>query len=158
MNDLETNKASRPAALIMCNFDQYHELTKTHGQKAAEEIFSHLLRMTNEPVGDVKLDFVARGGGGGGFFIVLNDTSAEAAMNVAEQLRVAMSMREFPLRGETFRPTVSFGITEVAPGEDMDEVFDRGEVALIEAYRYGGNTCWRHGDELIHDAPSMGLH
>jgi diguanylate cyclase len=83
-------------------------------------------------------DFIARYGGEE-FVALMPETSTSEAKIVAEKLRKKVEQSPFNFKKEPIQITVSFGISEFAPGESADVVFSRADKALYAAKEKGRN-------------------
>ncbi len=75
--------------------------------------------------------------GGEEFAVLLPGSSAEAARALAETVRHRFTELASLSLGSDLRPTVSFGITEVAAGEPIASALARADTLLYVAKREG---------------------
>jgi diguanylate cyclase (GGDEF)-like protein len=79
--------------------------------------------------------------GGEEFVLLLAETSEDAAIGVAEDLRervaTALLIRERPV-------TISIGVAELRAGESLDDWLKRADNALYRAKAAGRNRVERH--------------
>lgn len=128
-----------PASLLIADIDHF---------KAVNDRFGH-------PVGDAVLravadalfrtfprrdDLVARYGGEE-FAIVLRNTRLADAQMLAERLLRAVRAVEVKADGELLRPTISVGVAELEPGQDVATWIKRADGALYAA-KHGGRNRW----------------
>ena len=115
-----------------------------YGHQAGDEVlksFGKLLRSECRAG-----DLVARYGGEE-FVILCADCNNAAATRRAEHLRKSMSDLAQPvLNGETV--TVSFGVTEIQPGDSPESMLRRADRALLEAKQLGRNTVVQLGNGI----------
>ncbi|MHA6299655.1 GGDEF domain-containing protein [Devosia sp. CAU 1758] len=84
--------------------------------------------------------------GGEEFAAILPDADGPAAVAVAEKLRHALRVLEFPGSRPPIRVSASFGVATLDPGrDDLDSVLLKADEALYEAQGAGRNTTmsWR---------------
>ncbi len=138
---LECNVA---CSLIICDIDHFKSINDNYGHPAGDDAlrsFGQLLRSECRS-GDV----VARYGGEEFVILCANCNNASAARR-AEDLRRLISERAHPsLNGNVI--TVSFGVTEIQPGDTPESMLRRADRALLEAKRVGRNTVVQLGDGL----------
>ncbi|MEM8547125.1 MAG: GGDEF domain-containing protein [Pseudomonadota bacterium] len=87
-------------------------------------------------------DFVARLGGEE-FVVLLPDTPADAALQLANQLREAIAATPQHPAGVDRTVTVSAGIAAWQPGDSVASLYERADAALYAAKRHGRNRCMR---------------
>jgi len=75
--------------------------------------------------------------GGEEFEILLWEADVEGAARFAERARAAFARTRLPGLDESARFTVSFGVTELAPGEPLASARRRADAALYQAKRQG---------------------
>ncbi len=133
-----------PCAMIMCDIDHFKSVNDNFGHQAGDEVlksFGQLLKSECRSG-----DLVARYGGEE-FVVLCADCSNAAATHRAEQLRKSMSELSQPaLNGEIV--TVSFGVTEIQPGDSPESMLRRADRALLEAKQVGRNTVVQLGNGI----------
>jgi diguanylate cyclase len=127
--------------LLMLDIDHFKSFNDNYGHQTGDQILrlvAHTLRH-----GLKGRDIAARYGGEE-FSIILPATSSENAFTVAEQIRGAIAAKELVKRssGENLgRLTISIGIAEVSPGENVKDLIERADKALYQAKNTGRNRC-----------------
>ena len=128
----------RPFAVLMLDIDNFKSLNDTYGHLAGDEVLETLAAILKRSVRNV--DFVARYGGEE-FVAVLIETSAEAALQVAERIRSLVETPRLAATNELISVTVSIGVTESRPGDARpDDVIARADRAMYDAKHAGRNT------------------
>ena len=114
-----------PCSLLMCDMDHFKSVNDTWGHQAGDEAIKSLtilLKGACRPG-----DLVARYGGEE-FVMLCADCDNAAAARRAEQVRIALSqMRQPKMEGHTI--TVSFGVTEIQPGDTAETMLRRADRA-----------------------------
>jgi diguanylate cyclase (GGDEF)-like protein/PAS domain S-box-containing protein len=141
-----------PCSLIICDIDHFKCVNDTYGHQAGDEVlrfFGHFLASECRPG-----DLVARYGGEE-FVMLCADCSNAAAARRAEQMRKTISELSHAVLQQNV-VTVSFGVTEIQPGDSPDSMLRRADRALFEAKRMGRNLVVQLGDGLgdFVDAPA----
>ena len=118
-----------PCSLMMCDLDRFKLVNDTFGHQAGDDAIqclASLLKSSCRPG-----DLVARYGGEE-FVLLCADCDNASAARRAEQIRKALSQIAQPkLDG---RPvTVSFGVTEIQPGDTPETMLRRADRALLMA-------------------------
>jgi two-component system cell cycle response regulator len=84
------------------------------------------------------IDIVSRYGGEE-FMIAMPGTRQDDAFLAAERVRQSMGGTPIFVDGQGLSITTSCGVAQVAPGEQLREVFRRADTALYQAKRNGRN-------------------
>jgi diguanylate cyclase (GGDEF)-like protein/PAS domain S-box-containing protein len=130
-----------PCSLLMCDMDHFKSVNDTYGHQAGDEAIKSvtiLLKGACRPG-----DLVARYGGEE-FVMLCADCDNAAAARRAEQVRMTLAQMPQPKMGG--RPvTVSFGVTEIQPGDTAETMLRRADRALLLAKAKGRNTVVQLG-------------
>ena len=130
-----------PVAVAMADLDHFKALNDTYGHETGDRALRLFARVLRDSLR--KNDVVSRYGGEE-FAIAFPDCSAldatRALNTVRAQLDAAITVGGLP------KFTVSFGITEAEPGEELDTVMRRADDALLQAKRQGRDRV------VLHDA------
>ena len=130
-----------PCSLLMCDLDRFKLVNDTYGHQAGDEAIkclASLLKSCCRPG-----DLVARYGGEE-FVLLCADCDNTAAARRAEQIRKALSQIPQPkMDGRSV--TVSFGVTEIQPGDTPETMLRRADRALLMAKSNGRNTVVQLG-------------
>lgn len=131
----ETVQAARqPLAVLMVDIDNFKQINDTYGHQTGDTV---LIEMARRLVSSVRgTDVVARWGGEE-FVVMLRDCSGADAAAIAESIRKAMADIPFPGVGTV---TVSIGVADLAPEEDLPSWLGRADSALYQAKRTGRNA------------------
>jgi diguanylate cyclase (GGDEF)-like protein len=151
LND-EWNRARRreqPVALILLDLDYFKDLNDARGHQAGDDALRRIgafLAQTIRRSGEV----VARYGGEE-FAILLPGFTAEAAMTVAESLRMGIATLGLPYgSGSTRRVTASCGVASMVPSDTLgsESLVAAADRALYSA-KHSGRNCVRTADETL---------
>ncbi|MCZ7529113.1 MAG: sensor domain-containing diguanylate cyclase [Acidimicrobiia bacterium] len=123
-----------PFVFAMADLDHFKRLNDTHGHEAGDRalrLFANVLRRSVRPV-----DLVCRYGGEE-FAIVLAESTLDEATRTMERLREHLALALH--RGSVPRFTVSIGLAEQGPDEDLADLARRADTALYAAKDAGRN-------------------
>ena len=153
----EVERAERyggPFSVVMIDTDVLKMINDTYGHPTGDDFLrriGHLIR------GVVRTtDHVARYGGDE-FGLILPQTGSEAALALAERLRLAIEEYDFVFGVEHPRATASLGVATFFPGKGMtaEDVVAKADRALYQAkakgknqvrvYREDGSSLTPHG-------------
>ncbi len=134
--DEGTSQASRygtPFAVTLLDVDHFKQVNDTHGHLVGDDVLVRVAQVlkANTREGDV----VGRWGGEE-FMVIAPHTRTAEAGQLAERLRAAIANLEIPTVGHK---TASFGVTEYAAGDDLNQLLVRADAALYSAKRGGRN-------------------
>ncbi len=123
----------RSVSLIIFDVDRFKSINDTYGHNVGDAVLIRLAQTAQRQ--QRGSDLIARWGGEE-FMILALDETGEQAPQVAERLRQQLAQLEHPQVG---RVTVSLGVTEQVPGEDLYAFIHRADVALYKAKEAGRN-------------------
>ncbi len=128
----------RPFTVLMTDIDNFKAINDTYGHATGDEVLANLAKVLVQSVRNV--DYVARYGGEE-FVIVLVETAPDAAMEVAERIRLLVqSSRYVSASGPTVAVTASFGVAHSRDDDAGPEaVLARADQALYDAKHAGRN-------------------
>ena len=133
----EIGRADRTGAKLcafMADLDHFKLVNDDHGHEVGDKVlvaFGDLLRQRTRAT-----DIVARFGGEE-FVVLMPNTDLANAFAIADRIRESFA-------GSAIEPlanpvTASFGLAEMAPGEEGNELLRRADAALYEAKHSGRN-------------------
>ncbi len=133
-----------PCALLMCDLDRFKLVNDTYGHQAGDEAIKSLAALLKGAC--LSGDLVARYGGEE-FVMLLADCDNTTASRRADQIRLALSQVQQPkMNGKSI--TVSFGVTEIQPGDTAETMLRRADRALLIAKENGRNQVVQLGSGL----------
>ena len=133
-----------PCALLMCDLDRFKLVNDTYGHQAGDEAIKSLAALLKGACHPG--DLVARYGGEE-FVMLLADCDNTTASRRADQIRLALSQVPQPkMNGQSI--TVSFGVTEIQPGDTAETMLRRADRALLIAKENGRNQVVQLGSGL----------
>ena len=130
-----------PVAVAMADLDHFKTLNDTYGHETGDRALRLFARVVRD---SLRSSDVASRYGGEEFAIAFPDCSAldaaRALNTIRAQLDAAITVGGLP------EFTVSFGVTESEPGEDLVAALRRADDALLQAKREGRDQV------VLHDA------
>ncbi len=123
----------QPLSIISIDLDHFKHLNDTFGHQAGDTVlqrFAEILKTYTRGS-----DIVGRWGGEE-FLVVCPASNLRGAAIQAEHLRKKLAAMPFPGIG---KQTASFGVTELLPGESIDDLIRRADAALYAAKDKGRN-------------------
>lgn len=144
--DIEFKRAKRhgmPLSFAIIDLDHFKNVNDTYGHLAGDMVLKKVAALLAESCRAT--DLVGRYGGEE-LCVVLEHTSVDQAVMVAEKLRTAIAALEFASEGSPFAITVSIGVAEAEPEDQtVEDLVRRADRALYRAKGDGRNRVERAG-------------
>lgn len=135
----EKNRSSRAGsqfAIAMLDIDQLKEANDIYGHLMGDRI----LRLVSTIIRDSLRNIDSCGRyGGDEFILVFAQTDIKGAMASVERIRVSIEQNHFPDLKPGFRITVSIGLTDYRPPEEVEKMIARVDRVLYRAKNEGRN-------------------
>jgi diguanylate cyclase (GGDEF)-like protein len=138
--ELEADRSIRykhPLALLLIDIDRFKEFNDSFGHLEGDKVlvrFSQILKSC------LRANDSAYRYGGEEFTVILPETGAEEARTVAQRIRTALESERFaPPPGLPVSKTISIGVTEYFPLEDMTTFIRRADEAMYLSKQNGRN-------------------
>jgi diguanylate cyclase (GGDEF)-like protein len=123
----------RAASVLLLDIDFFKQINDTHGHIVGDQILVELSELVKRNTRATESLYRY---GGEEFVVVAEQTSLDAAVNLAEKLR---SQTERELFAAGIRITVSIGVAELQRGEEKEDWLRRADAALYRAKGRGRN-------------------
>lgn len=135
----EAQRSKTPLSLLIGDVDHFKRFNDAYGHATGDQV----LRLVGQCFkANVKGRDTAARFGGEEFVVVLPETALAEAQTVADQIRHSVETKKIVKRstGETLGSiTVSLGVAQFAPGEDIADLVNRADACLYAAKRAGRN-------------------
>jgi diguanylate cyclase len=135
----EAVSMGQPFTLMMLDIDHFKSFNDNYGHLVGDQVLRLVARTLTD---GVKGRDIAARYGGEEFAIILPETNLQAGVVVGNALRKAVATKDVINRatGEKLaRITMSVGVAEYAPGEEVDDLIERADAALYTAKHNGRN-------------------
>jgi diguanylate cyclase (GGDEF)-like protein/PAS domain S-box-containing protein len=141
-----------PCSLMICDLDEFKQVNDNFGHQVGDEVIKSLAMLLKGACHPG--DLVARYGGEE-FVMLCADCGIAAATRRAEQIRKALAQMPQPkMRSASI--TVSFGVTQIQPGDTPETMLRRADRALLTAKANGRNQVVQLGSGSREDAKTSG--
>ena len=130
------SRCERPS-LILADLDDFKLVNDRFGHPVGDDLLQAFAAAMRACLRDVD---VAGRLGGEEFAVLLPDTPMEAALAVAERLRLLVEAPLLVRHDVDISATASLGVAELVEGEGADELLRRADAALYRAKAAGKNT------------------
>jgi diguanylate cyclase len=124
------------SALLVIDVDHFKTINDRFGHQAGDLA---LVRIADALTANLRDTDLFGRLGGEEFGVYLDDIPHDAAIQLAERCRIAVSKCRFTPEDEEYRISVSIGIAVSLPGEDFISLFKRADGQLYAAKAHGRN-------------------
>jgi diguanylate cyclase len=135
----EATETGEPLCLLMVDIDFFKKFNDSHGHLVGDQVLRLVGHTLKENIKG--RDIVARYGGEE-FAIMLPQTPLEIAGRLANQLRATVGTKKItrkPSNESLGTITLSIGVTQFQPGEDIPVFIERADGGLYKAKQTGRN-------------------
>jgi len=129
----------REFAVVMFDFDHFKELNDRYGHAVGDRVLTVVAELVTR---NLRREDSCCRWGGEEFLILLPETTAPAALVVAEKIRRLIDRHPIEADGVTVRATVSLGATVFLADESVDACIARADAALYQAKEAGRNRAF----------------
>jgi diguanylate cyclase len=135
-----------PVALMLADVDHFKRFNDTHGHLAGDEVLRGVARVLRDAMREV--DIVCRYGGEE-FAVIFPATRAADVIIATERARKAIEAAAFNFEGRELHVTISEGIAEALPSDNLASLIKRADEALYASKKAGRNRGHLHtGGEI----------
>ncbi len=127
---LRSDRSGEPFCIAILDLDLFKKINDTYGHQAGDEVLKACAQCGKQAIRPI--DCFGRYGGEE-FEVLLTQTDLQGAGIVAERMRISISNLRFPEISETLRVTVSIGLAQYRPKEDIRDTEKRADDALYQA-------------------------
>ena len=138
--ELEVNRSNRykhPLSMLLLDIDHFKEYNDTSGHLEGDKVLQRLGAIIRSCLR--RMDSAYRYGGEE-FTVLLPETNCEEALTVAERIRASVEESVFePLTGKRVQVTISIGVTQFQPEEELTHFIQRADKAMYHSKQSGRN-------------------
>lgn len=134
-----------PLCISMADLDHFKRVNDSHGHQVGDDV---LCDVAGRMQGAVRnFDTVGRYGGEE-FLIIMDNASRPTAQEIAERVRYRVAASPVKTRSAEVSITVSLGLAQLRPNDDVDSLIKRADEALYKAKHRGRNqVVFQDGDD-----------
>ncbi len=126
-----------PLSILLMDIDNFKHFNDRYGHPAGNKVLVVLGQVIQESIRSTDRAFRY---GGEEFTVILTETNVEGALVVAERIRERFEAESFsPEPNEIIHNSVSIGLTQYKPKEDVQSLVQRADIAMYAAKRKGKN-------------------
>ncbi len=126
----------RPLCLLILDLDHFKKINDTLGHASGDQVLQIAADTIQNSIRDTDVAFRF---GGEEFAVIMAETNLLSAGGIAERIRIALEKTPFHTSKGKIHCTVSIGITGYRPGEAIDDLISRADMALYKAKGEGRN-------------------
>ena len=133
--------AGNALSLVLMDIDEFKAFNDAYGHVEGDNVLRELGRIITREIRDTDKGYRY---GGEEFVVLLPETSGEAALRLAERIRLAFSAQIYaPREGLEVNRTLSLGVAVYRSGEDLQAFLDRADRNMYMAKEKGKDrTVW----------------
>lgn len=132
--------SGEPLTLAMLDLDHFKQVNDVYGHPVGDEVLAEVVRRSLLCLR--RSDLMGRWGGEE-FIILLPNSDLEQAYMIADRLRCAIDNAVFQTSRSALNITISCGVAQYLPGDDLDSLIHRADRALYQAKWAGRNRVVR---------------
>ncbi len=123
-------------SILLVDLDDFKGVNDRYGHRAGDRVLIHLAETLERHLrgSDVRSRW-----GGEEFMVLFTETSGEAALNVADKLRIWFAEHPTEVDGQTLPVTFTGGLVEATAKDTVDALFARADAALYQGKNAGRN-------------------
>lgn len=130
----ERRRYGTPMSLLILDVDHFKEINDTYGHLAGDRV---LIEVTQRLMANLRNTDVLSRWGGEEFIVLTRHCTLPEATAIAEKMCALVADEPFA----NASVTVSIGVAELTPDDDVDSWLSRADAALYEAKSAGRNTA-----------------
>lgn len=139
--DQEFSRAQRhqrTTSIVLADLDNYKLVNDTHGYNTGDDVLVEVARVLRS---SVRSEDICARWGGEEFLILLPETPLDGALAVANKIRESVAMTVFSANRAGIKLTISLGVCEYRPDQNIFEAIKRADQALRQAKMAGKNRA-----------------
>ena len=131
------NRYKHPLALLLLDIDNFKEYNDSYGHLEGDKVlvrFSQIIKTC------LRANDSAYRYGGEEFTVILPETNGDEAKTVAQRIRASLEAEKYkPVPGKVARITISIGVTQCYPKEELSTFIRRADKAMYLSKENGRN-------------------
>ncbi len=146
----DAQEETAPLTLIIADIDLFKRINDNYGHLTGDNVLKLLSKLLQK---HIKGKDIAGRFGGEEFIMVLPETKMNGGFILAEQIRTSLEKIRWQSKSsgkDIGTITISLGVAQFIPGEDLDALIARADKALYAAKENGRNRTGTHnGKEVV---------
>lgn len=125
-----------PLSFIIMDIDNFKTINDTYGHATGDVAIKSLVECVTECIRSTDILFRY---GGEEFTVLLNNTTPDGALLLAERIRHTVELSEYDYNNKLINMTVSMGVSYLNGEDDEQRLFEKADNALYQAKTEGRN-------------------
>lgn len=146
----EAQEGIAPLTLIIADIDRFKLINDNYGHLTGDNVLKLISKLLQR---HIKGKDIAGRFGGEEFIMVLPETKMDGGFALAEQIRTGLEKMRWQSKSsgkDIGTITISLGVAQFIPGEDLNTLIARADKALYAAKENGRNRTGTHnGNEAV---------
>jgi len=146
----DAQEETAPLTLILADIDRFKRINDNYGHLTGDNVLKLISKLLQK---HIKGKDIAGRFGGEEFIMVLPETKMDGGFALAEQIRISLEKMRWQSKSsgkDIGTITISLGVAQFIPGENLDALIARADKALYAAKENGRNRTGTHnGKEVI---------
>ena len=135
-----TNRYNHLLTLLLLDIDDFKLFNDKFGHLDGDTVLVELANIIRKSMRQTDSAFRY---GGDEFVVILPETDVKQGLVVAERIRAGINKIPFtPVKGKTVHATLSIGLTQYTPGEELKDFIKRTDKAMYRAKERGKNQIF----------------
>ena len=123
-------------SVLLIDLDDFKGVNDRYGHRAGDQVLIHLSTVLSR---HLRVSDVQARWGGEEFMVLFSGTACEAALNVANKLRLRFAEHPAIIDGREISVTFTGGVVEAVEHDTVDTLFARADTALYQGKNAGRN-------------------
>lgn len=143
----------QPLSMLVVDIDKFKNINDTYGHASGDCVLKDVAKMLTQCSRDTDAAYRAYRFGGEEFVLLLNNTSRDGSVILAERIRESIEEMTTTCDEASIQVTVSIGVSTLRTGDTASQLFDRADKALYNAKDNGRNQVI--SAELLNESRSL---
>lgn len=140
-----SRRNKQPLSVLMIDIDYFKNINDTFGHCAGDKILKKVVNQIEKIARTTDMIFRY---GGEEFTLLLNNTTTDGALIIAERIREIIHSTLFEIANETITVTVSIGVTTRLECDDSESLIARADDHLYAAKQAGRDRVYCGDDNI----------
>lgn len=132
----QSQRYRTPMCLAMADVDRFQALNDKFGDQTGDRLLADIAGVLSN---ELRMPDKAARFASDQFLFLFPHTKLVQARKIADRIRLAVQRARLSADGESLKTTMSFGVVEVRPGEDLEQLLGRADRTLQAAKAAGRN-------------------
>ncbi|WP_321494203.1 GGDEF domain-containing protein [uncultured Desulfobacter sp.] len=145
----DAQEETAPLTLIIADIDNFKRINDSYGHLTGDNVLKLISKLLQK---HIKGKDLAGRFGGEEFIMVLPETKMDGGFVLAEQIRTSLEKMRWQSKSsgkDIGTITISMGVAQFIPGEDLDSLIVRADKAMYAAKNNGRNRTGTHNGKDV---------